>query len=91
MWRHAENSSSEKPATIDRTSSSRVVYVRKDFVEIPAAERDGQTYPAHWGYSEQAIPVEDWEAYNEIIANAQGLSDVQDALLELAGIIAGGE
>ena len=60
-------------------------------MEIPAAERDGQTYPAHWGYSEQAIPVEDWETYNEIIANAQGLSDVQDALLELAGIIAGGE
>ena len=91
MWIHAENSSSVKPAAIDRTSSSRVIYVRKDFVEIPEAELDGQTYPAHWSYSEQAIPVEDWEAYNEIIANAQGLSDVQDALLELAGIIEGGE
>lgn len=91
MWKHAENSSSEQPAAIDRTSSSRVVYVRKDFAEVPAEELDGQTIPAHWAYLERAVPAEDWETYTELIANAQGLSDVQDALLELAGIIAGGE
>ena len=41
MWKTVENSSSVKPDAIDTTSSQAVVYVRKDFEEVPNVDEEG--------------------------------------------------
>ena len=62
IWYTSENSSAEKPAEIDKTSSKVYNYIRKDFVEIPAQESEGEEdmfFPgfgsAHWQYQEAKI------------------------------------
>ena len=70
MWYLSENSSAEKPAEIDKTSSKVYNYIRKDFVEIPAQESEGEEdmfFPgfgsAHWQYQEAKIRKKDWDNF----------------------------
>lgn len=70
MWYLSENSSPEKPAEIDKTSSKVFNYIRKDFVEIPAQESEGEEdmfFPgfgsAHWQYQEAKIRKKDWDNF----------------------------
>ena len=82
MWIKSSNSDSVKPAEIDRTSSAAVVYVRKDFREVPSLDMDGEQTGTHWEYMENAVPVEDWETYEQVIANKNGIEDVENAVCE---------
>ena len=70
IWYTSENSSAEKPAEIDKTSSKVFNYIRKDFVEIPAQESEGEEdmfFPgfgsAHWQYQEAKIRKKDWDNF----------------------------
>lgn len=70
IWYTSENSSAEKPAEIDKTSSKVFNYIRKDFVEIPAQESEGEEdmfFPgfgsAHWQYQEAKIRKKDWAQF----------------------------
>lgn len=82
MWKTVENSSSVKPDAIDRTSSQAVVYVRKDFEEVPNVDEEGNpTQGTHWKYKEQTIPKEDWAAYEKAI-EADSKCDVNAANIE---------
>lgn len=70
IWYTSENSSAEKPAEIDKTSSKVFNYIRKDFVEIPAKEPEGEEdelFPglnsAHWQYQEAKIRKKDWDTF----------------------------
>lgn len=70
IWYISENSSAEKPAEIDKTSSKVYNYIRKDFVEIPAQESEGEEdmfFPgfgsAHWQYQEAKIRKKDWAQF----------------------------
>lgn len=75
MWKTVENSSSVKPAEIDRESSQAVVYVRKDFQEVPNVDPEGgQAEGTHWRYLEQTIPKEDWSTYEKAM-EADGKAD----------------
>ena len=67
IWYTSENSSAEKPAEIDKTSSKVFNYIRKNFVEIPAQESEGEEdmfFPglnsAHWQYQEAKIRKTEW-------------------------------
>ena len=64
-WYTSENSSEEKPAEVDKTSSKVYIYYRKDFVEVPAegSEEDFDFRPAHWQWQECKFSHEEWEKY----------------------------
>lgn len=63
MWHRAANDSSVKPAEADRTLSGKYVYIRKNFIETPTLDMDGEKIGTHWEYDEMAIPLDDWEAF----------------------------
>ena len=81
MWSVVE--SKVAPAEVDETSSEVYVYIRKDIREI---EKDEETI---YEDREQKIKKDDWEMYKQILTNASDLSDVQDALIELAEMVVG--
>lgn len=85
MWYRNENGSDVKPNVIDKTTSKKFVYVRKDFVLIEATE----DIPAHWQWMETKIPADDWEIYEKTIDHDSALDDVYSALTELAEMIVG--
>ena len=89
-WYRSSNSNSVKPADVDDTSSKVYVYVRKDFELIPETEENDQVIPEHWEYMEKKISKEDWEFYQTLTDHTATLSDVEDALIELAEIITEG-
>ena len=88
MWYKNENGSITKPEEIDRDTSKVYVFVRKDFVEVPA---DGDDHPAHWEWMERKIRKDDWATYQTVMGHETALDDVYAALTELAEIIAGEE
>ena len=78
-WRLSENSSSVKPEEVDKTSSRKNVYVRKDFVEVPTLDMDGQeTGETHWQYMEMTVLKADWEVYETAI-NTTDLAEQNEA------------
>lgn len=84
MWKLVENSDSVKPAEIDRTSSDAVVYVRKDFVEVPNMDPEGgEGEGTHWKYLENEIAKEDWGSYEKAL---QAESKSEDNAADIAYI-----
>ena len=83
MWIKSE-CIGHKPEEIDNTSSGVYVYVRKDFEESQTEE--GET---KWTYLEQKIEKEDWDTYQQVMNNTTDISDLTDAVIELAGILGG--
>lgn len=83
MWNHTEYTN--KPTEIDNTSSSTSVYIRKNISFVEATEeRD-----AHWECDEQIIPKSDWVLYEKLLHHDSEISDVEDAIIELAELIGG--
>ncbi len=64
MWYNSENSNSERPAAIDRSSATRVL-IRKDFILIPASVEEGQEKPEHWQYMECSMTPSEFAIYME--------------------------
>jgi len=87
MWYHNGNGDDTKPAALDRASSQKYNYVRKNFELIPATEETA----AHWTWEECKIPKDDWVIYESVIAHDNALDDVYAALTELAELIVGEE
>ena len=83
MWKLVENSDSDKPLEIDEVSSQSVVYVRKDFAEVPTYDTEGQEIGTHWRYYENAVPKTDWETYKTLLSTQTDITDIQLALVEL--------
>ena len=90
MWYKNSNGDSVKPADVDSTSSKVYVYVRKDFTLIPAQGEGEHANPEHWEWLEQKVKKEDWELYQTVTGHTSELSDVEDALMELAEMIVEG-
>jgi len=82
MWYESE--SIIKPLEVDETSSEVYVYVRKDIEEV---EKEDEKV---FHYIEQKIKKEDWELYKKVNGHSTELSEVEDALMELAEIVIGG-
>lgn len=85
-WRKAANSDSVKPAAIDTTTSRKSVFVRKDFEEVPTLDEDGVRIGTHWEYMEQKIPKEDWEIYEQVAANTNGITDLENGICEESAV-----
>ena len=75
-WKWVENGSSEKPPAIDDTSSEACVFVRKNFIRIPASadpENPEMVTPEHWKYEQENVPREQWDAYHETMVNTANI------------------
>ena len=88
MWTKQSSINDVKPPEIDEGKT--FIRVRKDFVLIPEKGEDEHKIPAHWEWMEQKIRKEDWEFYQTLTDHTATLSDVEDALIELAEIITEG-
>ena len=75
-WRWVENDSSERPAAIDETSSMASVFVRRNFVRVPAQEDPNDpemTRPEHWRFEQEIAPKEEWSAYYNTMINSANI------------------
>lgn len=86
-WYKSSNNDSTKPSEIDETSSKVVVYIRKDFAEVPTLDIDGKEIGTHWEYMEKKVKKEDWEIYTKVISNEGDITDAQLAICELYEMI----
>lgn len=91
MWYRNENSCDVKPDIIDRTTSKKFIYIRKDFVLVEATEE----IPAHWQWMETKIPGEEWEMYSKLISHDDDIKnirqDMEEAVTGLLEFVLGGE
>ena len=83
MWYKAEYT--ERPLDVDTKSSATVAYVRKDIIHVDGTE----VKDARWECMEQTVPQEDWELYALLMEQKSEVSDIEDALMELAEMIGG--
>lgn len=89
-WTKHYTADNIKPAELDTTSSKVYNFIRKDFKLIPESGEDDHIITEHWEWMEQKIRKEDWEFYQTLTDHTATLSDVEDALIELAEIITEG-
>lgn len=85
-WKKTE--SAERPAELDTNSSKTVNYVRKNITEVEREQPDGSKM-AMYEYDELAVPKADWLLFNELSESTTRISDVEDAVIELAELIGG--
>lgn len=91
-WHKVELWGIDKPSELDDKSSKKVVYVRKDIkaVQISVPSMDGETeLKDGFEWMENVIPKADWEVYKSVLQNSSDISDLTDAVIELAGILGG--
>ena len=91
-WYKVELWGIDKPSVIDDTSSKVIIYFRKDIkaVKIPVPTMDGEIeLKDGYEWMQIEIPKEDWELYKTAFQNASDISDLTDAVIELAGILGG--
>ena len=83
MWYNVEYSNI--PLEVDDISSSEYVYVRRNITKKEKKNEDdiGIVYTCE----EQKVPKKDWELYEKVLSHNVELTEIQDALIELAGII----
>lgn len=75
-WRLAENDSPVKPAAIDDTSSMSSVFVRRNFIKVPAQtdpDDPEMTRGEHWRYEEEIVSKNEWSAYYSSMMNAANI------------------
>lgn len=57
--------------------------MRKDFEEVPSYDEEGEQTGTHWEYMEDRIAKEDWETYEQVMANTSDIADLEDAICDL--------
>ena len=75
-WKWAENDSPIKPAAIDDTSSMYSVFVRKNFIKIPAyidPNDPEMNRGEHWRYEEEIVSKDEWSSYYSSMTNAANI------------------
>lgn len=82
MWRKSSNSESVKPAEVSVDTGG--VCIRRNYKHIAASGEN----PDHWEYEEWQMSAEQYDVFK---AMQEETSDIEDALIELAELIAGGE
>ena len=73
----------DKPSEVDKISSHKWVYVRKNFEYFEETETEGE----HWEFDELKIAKDDWQLFEKILEHDNDLDDVYSALTELAELI----
>lgn len=83
-FKTVEGYQEEKPKLVDLTSSKGNVYLRKNIVEVPNLDAEGNELDTvHYKYDEAFLTLEEYEQYLEEIQSPsiqmlmQTLSDIQ--------------
>ena len=84
-WKKAE--STNRPLELDTTISKVYNFVRKNIVE-KQVETEGETITMY-EYDELMVPKADWLLFESMADSESRISDVEDAVIELAEIIGG--
>ena len=84
-WKHAD--STNRPLELDTTISKVYNFVRKNIVE-KQVETEGETITMY-EYDELMVPKADWLLFESMADSESRISDVEDAVIELAEIIGG--
>lgn len=88
MWRQSE--STTKPLEIDETSSSKVVYIRRNISPTSMFDENGEETGTIYKYEENKIPKSDWETYKTVMENQSATTDLELAVCDLYEMITGG-
>lgn len=65
-WKTVTGSQEERPPVIDKTSSGKYVYLRRNIQRI--TKEDGQGAPVQfWQYEEAAIPQDEYAPYDTVV------------------------
>lgn len=80
-----------KPLELDFISSKGNVYIRKDIIQVPNKDENGNDLEEmHWSYKEALLTIEEYQEYLAEIENPmlstimQTLTDIQLRLDEMA-------
>ena len=84
-WKKAE--SAIRPAELDTTSSRKYNYVRKNIMEEQRETEQGTI--TMYVYDELKVAKADWELFETVSESAIRISEVEDAVIELAELIGG--
>lgn len=103
-YEHHEGSQATKPLPVDTTSSSTVVYIRKNIRQIEREDSMSGDTVTLWSYDEAEITHEDYELIltNSITANEDAtcelsentenaIAQLEQAICDLSEEILGGE
>lgn len=82
-WIRSENGEAVRPAEVDRTSSRRYVYARRNIALI---EGDGER-PDHYEWEELAVPREAWDAFEQATVNADAIAELAEIDAENAEMV----
>lgn len=85
MWKTVENGVAVRPSEVDAASSRVNVYIRRNFVLVPATH----DAPEHYKWEEMRIPRDALGIYEQVRGHDGALDDVYAALTELAEMIVG--
>ena len=86
-WQEGYKQCDEKPAEVDTTSSKKWVYVRKNIHFV----KGDDIVVDHWEFLERKIDKEDWDIFCDVQKQEITIDDIIDGMIELAGLITGGD
>ena len=81
-WKLTENSSTDKPLVIDKTSSKVYVYVRKNITSTTVTDMD-ENIRTVWRYEEAKVKKLDWNKYYSEIIHDLEMTEVQQTITDM--------
>lgn len=85
-WNRTE--SAERPDELATNISKKYNYIRKNITEVQKEQPDGSTMTMY-EYDELEVLKTDWELFETVSESATRISEVEDAVIELAELIGG--
>ena len=85
-WNRTE--SAERPDELATKISKKYNYIRKNITEVQKEQPDGSTMTMY-EYEELEVLNTDWELFETVSESATRISEVEDAVIELAELIGG--
>ena len=85
-WNRTE--SAERPDELATKISKKYNYLRKNITEVQKEQPDGSTMTMY-EYEELEVLNTDWELFETVSESATRISEVEDAVIELAELIGG--
>lgn len=85
-WNRTE--SAERPDELATNISKKYNYIRKNITEVQKKQPDGSTMTMY-EYDELEVLKTDWELFETVSESATRISEVEDAVIELAELIGG--
>lgn len=83
-WKQIEGYQPKRPAEVDTESSPTTIYLRRNIIEVPNVDMDGEeTEGTHWAYEEMQMPKEDFAIISQAatLANQRAMDETMAEIL----------